>query len=315
VLSGGFQASTCNVVAPSACAFGDTSIANGDSVTAYEYANVPFGETCQAQERSCTNGTLSGSYAATACTVQPASTCVFGGQTLESGDSVVAYASDEVAFGQTCAAETRTCTNGVLSGSNEQAMCEVQRQDPITFRQQDFVASSVEYGCWEENFLGGSNARVIETFSKWVPRDSNNECPGWLSVKAERTSNHLINHPGIKYKSNKYEGIGHDLASDQATLQALCNLKDYRYVVGQAPRSSNGFRTLTSPENNRLTYGRGSNFATTAVSINQTFNGSKGYVTCSDTAAAVGGSTSGGNTGGENNGGGRDVNLSPNETR
>lgn len=295
VLSGGYQSPTCAVVQPSACAFGDASIANGDSVTAYEFANVPFGETCQAQERSCSNGVLSGSYAASGCAVQPASTCVFNGATLQNGETVQAYSEDSVRFGQTCSAETRTCNNGVLSGTNTFGTCEVLRQDPITFFQRDFVDTSVEYGCWEENFLGGPEARAIETFTTFVPRDENGECPGWLSVKGTRTTSHLIDHPGIKYKTNGYEGIGHDgLSANSQTLAALCRLKGYNYVVGKAPEGRNGFRDLKTPENNRWVFGSGSkSFAVRTADNGLGFNGSKGYVTCSDRRVSTGTNTVG----------------------
>jgi hypothetical protein len=179
------------------------------------------------------------------------------------------------------------------------------------------VVSSIEYGCWEENFLGGEDAMVVETFTKWVPRDANNECPGWLSVKGERTSNHLINHPGIKYDSNGYTSNQHDgLSANSQTLAALCKIKDYQYVVGKAPTGNQGFRTLNSPGNNKWVFGSGNGlFSIKGADNGLGFNGSKGYVICSDTASAVSGNTGGGNTGGENNGGGRDANLSPTETR
>jgi len=39
-----------------------SSVANGSSVTAYSTSNVPVGSTCVSEQRTCTNGSLSGSY-------------------------------------------------------------------------------------------------------------------------------------------------------------------------------------------------------------------------------------------------------------
>ncbi len=60
--------------APSACAFNNQSVAHNGTVTAYLTASVPVGQNCTSQIRTCTNGTLSGSYAYASCVVSTA-TC------------------------------------------------------------------------------------------------------------------------------------------------------------------------------------------------------------------------------------------------
>ena len=319
-LSGSYPSPTCLEIPAASCEFNGDVVVNGDTVTAYEFANVPFGEACQAQARTCTNGTLSGSYTAPGCTVQPAATCVFNGNTLQDGETVEAYSAASVPFGETCGTEVRTCNNGALTGSNTFGSCSVQPQETARFYQRDFVVAATEYICREESFFNGETAAWITT-----PRDENNECPGIFNFKSQRTTYHLQNHPGIKYESNRYEGMDHDLASDAGTLLQLCKLKGYDYVVGNAPRSGlRGFRSLASPGNNRLTYGSPTaRFTTRSVSINQTFNGRYGWVECSNSPLTRSTSTSSstGNTstpqqgGGENNGAGRDQNLTPNESR
>jgi len=306
VLTGTYQAASCAPVAPSACAFGTASVANGDSVTAYAAATVSFGETCQSEVRSCTNGLLSGTYESTSCEVAPAATCVFDGNTLDNGDSVTAYAAATVPFGQSCQSEARTCSDGTLSGSYEATSCEVSRQDPVTFRQSDFVESVSREMCWNipisitGNAAGYYSARI------------NGGCPGLLSTEVIQTEYYLEGNPGIKYTSRTSgAGPNHDgLASDATTLRSLCQLKGYQYVVGQAPRNTSGFREFTSPGNNRLVYGRSaSSFVASGVTINQTFNGQRGYVVCSDSQASPGNGTT---TGGGGGGGGeteRNLNL------
>lgn len=54
-----------------------------------------------------------------------AMSCTFDRKSIASGDSVTAYSSATVAFGETCVGQTRTCDNGVLSGSNQFSSCSV----------------------------------------------------------------------------------------------------------------------------------------------------------------------------------------------
>lgn len=51
------------------CPFNDHDITHGQSVTAYKDASLPYGSTCTSQTRTCSNGTLSGSYAYASCSV------------------------------------------------------------------------------------------------------------------------------------------------------------------------------------------------------------------------------------------------------
>lgn len=103
------------------------TLAHGNSVTAYLAATVPFGQSCTSQSRTCSNGVLSGSYQFASCTVLPPSTdCALPwGGTLPHGNSVTAYQSATVPFGSSCVSQSRTCNNGVLSGSYQYQNCSV----------------------------------------------------------------------------------------------------------------------------------------------------------------------------------------------
>ena len=75
VLSGTYSLAACTVVtppAPIACTapWGATVAANS-SVTAFNTETVQFGNTCVAENRTCTNGTLSGTFTHAECTVGP----------------------------------------------------------------------------------------------------------------------------------------------------------------------------------------------------------------------------------------------------
>lgn len=124
-LSGSYLYPSCTVGNPAGCTLGGISVADGGTITAYQTATVPFGSTCNSQARLCTNGTLSGSYTNTSCTVNPAASCTLGGTTVPDGGTITAYQSSGVPFGSTCNSEPRICTNGVLSGSFTNPSCTV----------------------------------------------------------------------------------------------------------------------------------------------------------------------------------------------
>ncbi|MFZ1075611.1 MAG: hypothetical protein WAN50_04530 [Minisyncoccia bacterium] len=141
MVADGYQwfGSTCTenitVTAPAACTlpWGGT-LANGSSVTAYQASSVNSGDTCNSQTRTCTNGTLSGSYTNQSCTVvYPSCTLPWGG-TLANGSSVTAYQSPTAISPITCSSisETRTCTNGTLSGSYTNQNCSQVNPPTVT---------------------------------------------------------------------------------------------------------------------------------------------------------------------------------------
>ena len=132
-LSGTFNFATCTPGQPAGCQFNGQTIASGQTVTAFQNSTVPFGQTCAQETRTCTNGVLSGTYNYGSCAVDAPSACLFNGQTIASGASVQAYPVSAVPFGQSCAAETRTCTNGVLSGSSTFASCTVNGPASCSF--------------------------------------------------------------------------------------------------------------------------------------------------------------------------------------
>ena len=55
------------------CTFNNQTIASGSSVTVYQSSSVPAGQQCVSQQRTCTNGTLSGSFTNSSCVVASAS--------------------------------------------------------------------------------------------------------------------------------------------------------------------------------------------------------------------------------------------------
>ena len=124
-LSGSYTNAFCAAAAPINCNFNGNTVLHGGSVSAYFASTVPYGNSCSSETRTCVNGTLSGSFSHSSCSVSAGSSCSFNGNTILSGQSTTAYQSSTVPFGNSCIAETRTCNNGTLSGSYSNSTCTV----------------------------------------------------------------------------------------------------------------------------------------------------------------------------------------------
>lgn len=126
------------------CIMGSQIIGNGETITTYLSSSVAYGYECQAQTRTCSNGTLSGnpSSSFTSCSTTPAATCSLNGQTIAHGLSVIAYPSSTVPYGSSCTPETRTCTNGTLSGSGQYSSCSVGGPASCSFNGQTVAHGS-----------------------------------------------------------------------------------------------------------------------------------------------------------------------------
>ncbi|MDB5237767.1 MAG: hypothetical protein JWM46_37 [Candidatus Kaiserbacteria bacterium] len=124
-LSGSYTYGACTVATATSCTFNNATVAHGASVAAYQASSVAYGSSCVSQSRTCTNGTLSGSYTNAACTVAAATSCIFNGSAIANGAAVTAYQASSVASGSLCVSQSRTCTNGTLSGTYTNATCNV----------------------------------------------------------------------------------------------------------------------------------------------------------------------------------------------
>lgn len=108
------------------CTFNSATVTHGNSVTAYQKQNVGYGKSCTSETRTCSNGSLSGSYAYASCTVAGASSCTLDGVTVPHGSSATFYSTQTAPSGTTCTGESggsalsqsRTCSDGTLSGSS-----------------------------------------------------------------------------------------------------------------------------------------------------------------------------------------------------
>jgi hypothetical protein len=145
VLSGSYTNLSCQVrsattptspatpvtMPPLPCYLNGTRVESGSSITAFAAASAT---SCQSQQRQCTNGVLSGTYAFTSCmTLAASASCSFNGKSLMAGQTVTAYAAPAATATASCLSETRTCqARGVLSGSFAYASCTPYQSTPTT---------------------------------------------------------------------------------------------------------------------------------------------------------------------------------------
>lgn len=129
-LSGSAQYATCAVNQPASCLFDGQTIAHGQAVIGFASSSVAYGQTCQSEQRICQNGVLTGSNEFSSCTTGAAQNCSLNGTTILHQQSIIAYASARVPSGGDCISESRTCNNGVLSGSMTEMTCQVDVYTP-----------------------------------------------------------------------------------------------------------------------------------------------------------------------------------------
>jgi hypothetical protein len=113
------------------------TVNNNSSVLAYLNATEPYNgtNTCTAlpETRTCTDGSLSGSYMYQTCEPAPTADCTAPwGDSVANNSSVTAYENATVPVGFSCASETRSCSNGILSGTFTNASCSVQTTRTVT---------------------------------------------------------------------------------------------------------------------------------------------------------------------------------------
>ena len=127
------------------CFFDGVELLNNTSVQAYQSNSVAFGETCQAQSRTCNDGTLSGSYAYSDCKVDSLNSCKFNGETIADGDSVIAYNTSKAHYGakEACEPQTRVCQDGLLTNSGIFPSCVVDPINAVAFKPTTAICEDV----------------------------------------------------------------------------------------------------------------------------------------------------------------------------
>lgn len=155
-LSGSYNYAGCEVNKPASCLFNGVTVESGKSVDAYSTSTVPAGSACVLEKRECNNGQLSGSFTYGSCTVDQATSCVFDGVTLTSGETVTAYSHSKETSPATCTQETRVCMNGTLSGSYQYSSCNVDAPASCLFNGQTIPSGADVYAYREPSVADNS---------------------------------------------------------------------------------------------------------------------------------------------------------------
>ena len=126
-LSGSYQYLSCqNPDGKRACRFNNQTVSHGDSMDAFLNSSEELGTSCQAQQRTCTDGELSGSFSFASCTVGGPKSCLFKGRTIPHGGSALAFLEAMTNSGDSCQSEERLCTDGELSGDYAFDVCDAK---------------------------------------------------------------------------------------------------------------------------------------------------------------------------------------------
>lgn len=172
-VNGSFLYETCFERQPNDCVLGGQTIVNGNSITAYNLPTVPFEGTCQAEDRTCTDGGLSGSYSNVSCVTSGPADCILDGVTLGHGGTLPTFEEKIIAPGGTCTSEDQICDNGNWSGTFEYSSCDIQGtsipreiNSPVTITGDAYINSPTkvisEGSVFDSNFaFCGTTGNVI----------------------------------------------------------------------------------------------------------------------------------------------------------
>lgn len=129
--SDAYNRASCTVSAPRPCTLDGATVSHDALKTFYSADSVAHGQQCASisASRACSNGVLSGSasHDKAVCSVRSPSACALDGVSVSHGASRVYYFAEHIPSNELCSSYgvSRTCTNGVLSGSSAytHAMC------------------------------------------------------------------------------------------------------------------------------------------------------------------------------------------------
>ncbi len=238
---------TCSVGSDPNCYLDGQTIPDGGSITTYPSLSVPYGQNCQPQVETCSNGTLSGTNTALTCSVQPPANCVFNGSPVLSGSSVTGYFATSVPYGQTCTSESRVCTNGTLSGSAQYTGCSVNPPASCTFNGQSiadgtsvtaYSSPSVPYGSTCQQETATCSNGVLPLDSGYTYASCTVQAPACSPDSAAET----IPYSSWTLSSASFVSQYNHLTSNEwqtnSTNMAPCTSSPYLYVHAIGTSSS-----------------------------------------------------------------------------
>lgn len=167
--------------------------------------------------------------------------CSFNGQTVMSGMSILAYPSNSVPYGSTCVSQTRTCTNGVLSGTAQFSTCSVMPASSLAPTFTNFQAVMNKncnycHGNSASPFPGIANFSALQTENDWLSHNPRLITPG---VPASSTVYTRLRLAGTS-PTNNMPFTGPSLPADNMTLPEANLVRDYILSLAPAPTPAPG---------------------------------------------------------------------------
>jgi putative peptidoglycan binding protein len=174
-------APTCTLtLSPSSITLGQSATLSWSSTNALGGVIIPIGTVTPNGSQSTsplTTTTFTGTFWGTQgqpahCSItltvtQPTTgnaSCSWNGQTIASGSSVTAYQAATVPAGGQCISETRTCQQGILSGSYQYASCTVATTQPPTCTPDPTSPQTQTLSC-----PAGQTGSIIQTRTSTCP--------------------------------------------------------------------------------------------------------------------------------------------------
>jgi len=166
---------------------------------------------------------LLGSAKITVASATAHPSCSWDGQSVAHGQSVTGYQSASVAYGSQCASQTRTCTDGALSGSYPYADCATEPPaSPFTANITEGTASFPVTFTYTLNKDSSCSAGLYYLFfgdEDWAAGDTSQK-PSWTSgicAPIVQTITHTYTTPGIYLAQLNNPGIA-QLGSAKITV-------------------------------------------------------------------------------------------------
>lgn len=180
------QKATVNVGEAAGCSFSGKTISDGSSVTAYQSSSVAYNQTCASETRTCANGTLSGTYTYSSCTVGAAKNCSYKDTSTAIGDgkTINAYTSAQVPFSETCETASFSCSGGVLTPATAYENCKISAAAVCTTSHKKGYTCTITQTSLDGYSIYCPNTGETEhgeCRSTWDNLTGENQCDTWPS--------------------------------------------------------------------------------------------------------------------------------------
>lgn len=205
------------------CTSGGVTVAHGDSATFYQNSSEPFGSNCSSELRSCTDGSLSGSFTAASCSVDtaPVAGVAAGGFqscALTANNGVQCWGNSDygqLGNGSTVSMHVPTDVYGLASGVKTVG---------LGLLHSCALTTTGGIKCWGYNAYGALGNGTTD--NRYAPTDVTGLTSGVSAIAVGTLHTCAIDSGGgVKcWGSNSYGQIGNDTTSDQLSPTSVTGL-------------------------------------------------------------------------------------------